>query len=133
MHNPLQTIELKGELRQCLITPSIYKVAKNRGFEITSTSDLEDIQSAYIKLFYAGIINAWEVQKYDNPQIDPLDIKLQDVEIWAVLEKDKFWELVKIAIELLTGKPIDSLVHENKVEAEQLKKKRFRFWGSTKR
>lgn len=120
MVNPRQFIEVRGQRREILITPSLYNVAKQRGWEIRSTEDMASIQSAYIKLIYAALINAYEVKKFDNPDTPDNDVTLSDVEIWAIQNPKEFGRLVVVSAEALTGKTLKELAQE-KTE----KKKRF--------
>lgn len=125
MHNPKQFIEIKGEKRGLLITPSLYKVLKERGLNVETTSEMQEIQSAYIKMIYAALINYWEVQRYDRPDTPDFDIELLDVEVWAMTEKKQFGDLILIFIELLSGKSIKDLVQEKQEEI----KKKSRWWA----
>ena len=65
MHNPIQYIEVDGVRRELLITPSLYKICQERGWEIQGKS-AEDIFPAYTKLLYASAVNAYEVRKFDS-------------------------------------------------------------------
>lgn len=130
MVNPLQFIEVRGEKREVLLTPSLYKIAKERGWMIKTSQDVEDIQSAYIKLFYAGLLNALEVRKFDNPDTKDTDITLIDIEVWAAQNPKEFGKLVVIAVEALTGKSLKNLVEEK--EAEKKKKSSIWFWITKK-
>lgn len=131
MHNPIQFIEVRGEKREILLTPSLYNIAHERGWEIKANSDLLSIQSGYIKLIYAGLINAHQVRKYDNPLIGNLDIELIDVEIWAALNPKRLGEMINITFELLTGKKLSEAAKEQQEEIK--KKKSFPFWEFIKK
>ena len=128
MYNPIQKIMVKGREVDILLTPSLYRVCKERGWEIKTSSDLADIESAYIKLIYASVINAFEVKRFDDPSVPDLDVKLIDIEIWAAANRERFVEIIKIAVELLTGKSIDVLAKEK--SDEKKKKKSGRWWAT---
>lgn len=119
MLSPIQFIEVRGVKREVLITPSLYKIVKERGWEIKVDSDFASIQSGYIKLIYAGVLNFHQTKKYDNPEIEDCDVTLIDVEIWAALHSKEFTQMISEVFELLTGKPLKEVV----VEKEQEKKK----------
>lgn len=112
MVNPRVFIEVQGKKRGLLFTPSLYKVCKDRGWDITTTSDLADIQSAYIKLFYAAAVNFDEIERFNDPQREPFDFTLSDMEIWAMLYKEEFAKVFNIAYECLTGKSLKEAAEE---------------------
>lgn len=114
MHNTRQYIEVRGERRELLFTPSLYKIAKDRGWSITATSNFADIQSAYIKLIYAAAVNSYEVNKFDNPDTPELGIQLIDIEEWAMINREQFGKLIVIAAELMTGKTMKELIDVEK-------------------
>lgn len=124
MVNPLQFIEVRGEKREVLLTPSLYKIAKERGWTIKTSNNIEDIQSAYIKLLYAGLLNALEVRAFDNIGTKDTDVTLIDIEIWASQNQKEFGKLIIIAVESLTGKSLKTIVEEKEVE----KKKNTSIW-----
>ena len=116
MHNPIQYIEVDGERRELLITPSLYKICQERGYKIQGNSS-EDIFPAYCKLLYASAINAYEVRKFDNPSLE-FNLTLLDVEVWAAINRREMEKMIVIACELLSGQSVKDLV-----EAEKKKKK----------
>ena len=102
MVNPIQFIEVRGDKREILLTPSLYKIANDMDWAITGVSE-KDIFPAYCKLFYCAAINKYEVDKYDNPELPDFDIKLIDVEIWATKYPKQFNEMILIAAQVLSG------------------------------
>lgn len=133
MHNPVQKIMVKGREVEVLLTPSLYRVCKERGWEIKTSSDLSDIESAYIKLIYAGVINAYEIRRFDDPSIPDLDVRLIDIEIWATANREQFVNMIKTAVELLTGKSVEALAKEKSDEKKKKTKKPGRFWATMTR
>ena len=128
MVNPRVFIEVQGKKRGLLFTPSLYKVCKDRGWDITTTSDLADIQSAYIKLFYAAAVNFDEIERFNDPQREAFDFTLSDMEIWAMLYKEEFARVFNIAYECLTGKSLK----EAAVEIQESTKKKSLWLGIMK-
>ena len=53
------------------------------------------------------------------PSVPDLDVKLIDIEIWAAANRERFVEMIKIAVELLTGKSIDVLAKEKSDEKKE--------------
>jgi hypothetical protein len=122
MLNPLQKIVVKGKEVELLLTPSLYRVCKERGWVIESSTDLADIEQAYIRLLYAAAINANQVRRFDDSSIPELDITLMDMQIWSFSNPSEFVEMIKKAIELLSGKSVEQLAKEE--EKKEEKKKR---------
>jgi hypothetical protein len=120
MRNPLQTIEIGGSEREILITPSLFRIAKERDWviEIQDTSDLIQVAEAYHKMIYCALINAYEVRKWDNPSLE-LNVTLMDIEVWVIQNPDKFAALLNDFVAILTGKDINEIVKDT----EQVKKK----------
>lgn len=114
MISPEQYIEIRGERVGLLLTPSLYAILHRKGWEVKTTTDIAEIQSAYIKLFYAAALNYVEVKNYEEKTIPELELKLLDFEIWAALNGKEFGEMILKAVELLTGKPLKDLVDEKK-------------------
>lgn len=125
MHNPVQFINVRGEMRGVLLTPSLYKVCSQNGWDIRGNSE-DDIFPSYVKLIYAAAHNYHQVQLYDNPALGECDITLMDIEIWATLNRADFNELVIKSCELLTGKPLKQLVEDSKTSE---KKKKNGIWS----
>jgi hypothetical protein len=120
MRKALQTIEIGGSEREILITPSLFRIAKERNWviEIQDTSDLIQVAEAYHKMIYCALINAYEVRKWDNPSLE-LNVTLMDIEVWVIQNPDKFAALLNDFVAILTGKDINEIVKDT----EQVKKK----------
>lgn len=131
MISPRQFIEIRGERVELLLTPSLNAVAIRKGWVITATEDWAEIQSAYIKIFYCAIINAYEVGKFDNPDLQVPNITLLDMECWAAEKPLEFGELIKKYIEIRYNKTLEQLAkekQEEKQEQETQKKKKNSPW-----
>ena len=108
MINPIQFIEVAGEKRGLLLTPSLYRVIKERGWTIDTDQTIENVMLAYQKLFLAAAINYDEKERFLNPDRPPFDLTLIDIDIWAAREPKKFWQLVKDAFELLNNTTLEA-------------------------
>ena len=125
MINPIQFIEVAGEKRGLLLTPSLYRVIKERGWVIETDQTVENVMIAYQKLFLAAAINYDEKERFLNPDLPPFDLTLIDIDIWAAREPEKFWKLVKDAFELLNGTTLEAATKK----ARSQKKKSL--WSET--
>ena len=122
MGNHLQIIEIEGKRVEVLFTPSLFTIVQRNKWDIkVDPENLLSIQSGYIKLLYCAIINAYEVNKFDNPDYPNPDIKLIDVEVWATQNAQRLNELIEIFIQSITNKSIT----EN---AQEIKKKKKKSW-----
>ena len=126
MINPIQFIEVAGEKRGLLLTPSLYRVIKERGWTIDTDQTIENVMLAYQKLFLAAAINYDEKERFLNPDRPPFDLTLIDIDIWAAREPKKFWQLVKDAFELLNNTTLEAAT--KKVKSQ---KKKFLWSGIT--
>lgn len=117
----LRQIIIEGKERELLITPSLFRVAKERGWkiEVNDTSDLVDVTEAYLKLIYCSIINAYEVRRWDNPDLEKPQIELMDIYTWSVEHPEDYASLLNDFIEILTGKKITEIAKDK----EEVKKK----------
>jgi len=130
MVNARQFVEIRGERVELLLTPSLHKIANKRGWEIKATEDWAEIQSAYIKLFYCAMINAYEIKKFDDPEIKDFNYTLLDLEVWAAEHPKELGELVKAYIEIRYGKSLEELAREKQKEKEEeVKKKKNSLWS----
>lgn len=126
MVNPLVFIEVHGEKRGLLFTPSLYIGVKEKGWKIEvdpNTTDLMEIWAAYVKLFYAAAWNYHRVQRYDNNNLGEFDLSLADIEIWAALNKNEMPKLIELYVECMTEKTLKEIateIHEKKKKKKSL-------------
>ncbi len=100
---------MKGRRVEVLFTPSLYGVANRKGVKVfvADTNDSTQVMEAYIKVIYLAAINAREVRRFDDPNLEELDLTLMDFYEWASADQAAFVEMMKIAIEAFTGKNCD--------------------------
>ena len=76
----LHMITLKGgEQVELLATPALFAIAKRRGWTIEAdAANAAAVFSAYTKLIYLAALNAWEVRRYDSPEMGECSYRLMD-------------------------------------------------------
>lgn len=130
----LHMIKLKGgEQVELLATPALFAIAKRRGMTIEADADnAADVFSAYTKLIYLAALNAWEVRRYDAPQMGDCHYRLMDFVEWASGDAEAFVKAVNFILVALTGKELkDYNTGEEKApenEEKDVKKKSTSSW-----
>lgn len=130
----LHMIKLKGgEQVELLATPALFAIAKRRGMTIEADADnAADVFSAYTKLIYLAALNAWEVRRYDAPQMGECHYRLMDFVEWASGDAEAFVKAVNFILVALTGKELkDYNTGEEKSpenEEKDVKKKSTSSW-----
>ena len=130
----LHMIKLKGgEQVELLATPALFAIAKRRGMTIEADADnAADVFSAYTKLIYLAALNAWEVRRYDAPQMGECHYRLMDFVEWASGDAEAFVKAVNFILVALTGKELkDYNAGEEKApenEEKDVKKKSTSSW-----
>lgn len=130
----LHMIKLKGgEQVELLATPALFAIAKRRGMTIEADADnAADVFSAYTKLIYLAALNAWEVRRYDAPQMGECHYRLMDFVEWASGDAAAFVKAVNFILVALTGKELkDYNTGEEKApenEEKDVKKKSTSSW-----
>lgn len=130
----LHMIKLKGgEQVELLATPALFAIAKRRGMTIEADADnAADVFSAYTKLIYLAALNAWEVRRYDAPQMGECHYRLMDFVEWASGDAEAFVKAVNFILVALTGKELkDYNTGEEKApenEEKDVKKKSTSSW-----
>jgi hypothetical protein len=130
----LHMIKLKGgEQVELLATPALFAIAKRRGMTIEADADnAADVFNAYTKLIYLAALNAWEVRRYDAPQMGECHYRLMDFVEWASGDAEAFVKAVNFILVALTGKELkDYNAGEEKApenEEKDVKKKSTSSW-----
>ena len=120
----LHMITLKGgEQVELLATPALFAVAQRRGWTIEAdASSASEVFSAYTKLIYLAALNAWEVRRYDAPQMGDCNYKLMDFVEWASNDTDAFVKAVNFVLSALTGKELKDYATEGAKPSETAEK-----------
>ena len=133
MVNPLMSIEVAGEKRAVLFTPSLYTICKERNWtiEVDSNSDILQIRAAYCKLIYAAAVNYYQIKKFDDPNLKDFDLTLVDIEIWATLHPKECTQMILDGFYCLQGETIEQAA--KKVQKSEEVKKKSALSGITNR
>lgn len=120
----LHMIRLKGgEQVELLATPALFAIAKRRGWTIEADADnAAEVFSAYTKLIYLAALNAWEVRRYDSPEMGECSYKLMDFVEWASNDTDAFVKAVNFVLSALTGKELKDYATEGAKPSENAEK-----------
>ena len=135
----LHMITLKGgEQVELLATPALFAIAKRRGMTIEADAEnAADVFNAYTKLIYLAALNAWEVRRYDAPQMGECTYRLMDFVEWASNDGEAFVKAVNFVLAALTGKELNDYASEgaktpqnaeNAESDEGVKKKSISTW-----
>lgn len=116
----LHMITLKGgEQVELLATPALFAIAKRRGWTIEAEAE---VFSAYTKLIYLAALNAWEVRRYDSPEMGECSYRLMDFVEWASSDADAFVKAVNFMLFALTGKELKDYATEGAKPSENAEK-----------
>lgn len=130
----LHTIRLKGgEQVELLATPALFGIAKRKGMTIEAdTENLPEVMLAYTKLIYLAALNAWEVRRFDRPEMGECNLDLMAFVEWAHNDKEGFTEALNFVLCALTNKELKDYATEGEKVAEKaeetLKKKSRSGW-----
>lgn len=112
-----------GEQVELLATPSLFAIAKRKGLAIeANTQDGADVLTAYTKLIYLAALNAWEVRRYDAPEMGECKYKLMDFVEWASGNADEFVKAINFVLSALTGKELKDYATEGAKPSETAEK-----------
>lgn len=120
----LHMITLKGgEQVELLATPALFAIAQKRGWAIEAdASNASEVFSAYTKLIYLAALNAWEVRRYDSPEMGECSYRLMDFVEWASNDVDAFVKAVDFVLFALTGKELKDYATEATKPSETAEK-----------
>ena len=118
----LHTIKMKGGVVELLATPALFGIAQRKGMTIEADSEnVTEIYSAYTKLIYLAALNAWEVRRYDNPQMGDCQYKLMDFVEWASNDAEGFVNAINFVLSALTHKELKDYATERAKSSENAK------------
>lgn len=118
----LHTIKMKGGVVELLATPALFGIAKSKGMTIEADSEnVSEIYSAYTKLIYLAALNAWEVRRYDNPQMGECQYKLMDFVEWVSNDAEGFLNAINFVLSALTHKELKDYATEGAKPSENAK------------
>jgi len=115
----LHTIKMKGGVVELLATPALFGIAQRKGMTIEADSDnASEIYSAYTKLIYLAALNAWEVRRYDSPEMGECEYKLMDFVEWASNDAEGFVNAINFVLSALTHKELKDYATEGAKASE---------------
>lgn len=114
MRQILHTITMKGGAHvELLATPALFGIAKRRGMTIEADADnAAEVFSAYTKMIYLAALNAWEVRRFDNPDMGECEYRLMDFVEWASYDAEAFGKAIEFVLYALTGKELKEYATE---------------------
>ena len=112
MIQPRQTITINGGEEALLFLPSMYMVAKQRklSLEVRDVTNKMEIRDLYVKIIYLAYLNAWEKMVYDGRRKGEPPLHIDDFDIWAYVNPQRFGELASLIVEFLTGEKAEDIV-----------------------
>ena len=104
---------------ELLATPALFGIAKRRGMTIEAdTKNVSDVYNAYAKLIYLSALNAWEVRRFDKPEIGEFKYTLMDFVEWASTNAEEFGKTINFVLCALTGKELKDYATEGAKASE---------------
>jgi hypothetical protein len=121
MIQPRQHITINGGEEVLLFLPSMFSIAKQRKLSLVvrDANDPFEIQDLYIRIIYLAYLTSWEQRKYDGRVKGEPTLHIEDFNIWAYENKERFAELANLIVEFLTGKPASEIVSEDAKKKEK--------------
>ena len=115
----LHVIKIKGGDVELLATPALFGIAAKRGMTIEAdTKNISDVYNAYAKLIYLAALNAWEVRRFDRPEIGEFKYALMDFVEWASTNAVEFGKTINFVLYALTGKELKDYATEGAKASE---------------
>ena len=120
----LDMIRLKGgEQVELLATPALFAIAKRKGWKIEAdATSAADVYAAYSKLIYLAALNAWEVRRYDAPEIGDFKHTLMDITEWCSEDPVRFAKTINFLLCALTNKDLKEHTPETEKTPEKSEK-----------
>ena len=113
---------MKGGVVEVLATPALFGIAQRKGMTIEADSEnVTEVYSAYTKLIYLAALNAWEVRRYDNPQMGECAYRLMDFVEWASNDAEGFVNAINFVLSALTHKELKDYATEGAKPSENEK------------
>ena len=135
----LEVIKMRGGAQvELLATPALFAIARRKGMKIEADAkNVAEVYEAYSKLLYLAAINAWEVRRYDKPDMGECPYQLMDFVEWCSEDAERFGKAVNFVLCALTNKDIKDYATgqaespetaEETEEGEDVKKKLKSGW-----
>lgn len=120
----LEVIKMKGGAQvELLATPALFSIAKRKGWKIEAdATSAAEVYSAYSKLIYLAALNAWEVRRYDNPELGEFKYSLMDFTEWTAEDPVRFAKTINFLLCALTNKEMKDYSTEAEKASENAEK-----------
>lgn len=116
----LHRIRMKGGDVELLATPALFDIAKRKGMTIEADADnVTEVYSAYTKLIYLAALNAWEVRRYDRPEMGDCRYQLMDFVEWCSEDAEGFVKAINFILAALTHKELKDYATEGAKPSEK--------------
>lgn len=114
MIQPRQIIQINGREEVLLFLPSMYMIAKRRklSLEVRDVHDAMEIRDLYVRIIYLAYLVGWEKKVYDGREKGEPPLHIEDFDIWAYQNGERFGELGNLIVEFLTGKTTSEILEE---------------------
>lgn len=106
MIQPRQTIVIDGREEALLFLPSMFLIAKQRKLSLVvrDATNAYEVRELYVRIIYLAYLVAWDKQVYDGRKKGDAPLHIEDFDIWAYQNGERFNELGFLILEFLTGK-----------------------------
>lgn len=120
----LEVIKMKGGAQvELLATPALFSIAKRKGWKIEAdATSAAEVYSAYSKLIYLAALNAWEVRRYDAPEMGEFKYTLMDFVEWCSEDATRFAKTINFLLCALTNKEMRDYSTEAEKASENAEK-----------
>lgn len=120
----LEVIKMKGGAQvELLATPALFSIAKRKGWKIEAdATSAAEVYSAYSKLIYLAALNAWEVRRYDAPEMGEFKYTLMDFVEWCSEDATRFAKTINFLLCALTNKEMKDYSTEAEKASENAPK-----------
>lgn len=121
MINPKQTININGGEEVLLFLPSMFLLAKQRklSLEVRDANDKMEVRDLYIRIIYLAYLVSWDKKVYDGREKGEPPLRIEDFDIWAYLNGERFGELGTLIVEFITGKTPSEILQAKSAESKK--------------
>ena len=111
---------INGVETAMIFTPRLFEF-KTAAMEFTAANPSK-VATMYADLAYCAALNYWTL---DDKDANSFPLKRIDFHEWAAMNPSEFGKMMRIAVEAITNKSLDELIHNDSQEEkqEEVKKK----------
>ena len=121
MINPRQTININGGEEVLLFLPSMFLIAKQRklSLEVRDANDPMEVRDLYVRIIYLAYLVSWDKRLFDGRVKGEPPLRIEDFDIWAYLNGERFGELGTLIVEFITGKTPSEILQAKGAESKK--------------